>query len=848
MGTGCWIVSGKIVRSRGMLARAAQAWLVSSRAILLGSMAISSAALATDRTWDGFSSNQFTLGSNWTLSVAPGSNDVAIFKNHPTVSRSLVILNTNYSIAGMSVSSTPSTGPWEFQRQGNALLTVGTLEIGSTATFNGFAASCGSMQVDNSGSLSLTGNASLASGPLTVQNIGVMNVGASTVSGTSLGVGSNGIVNVNSGGSISIAGVFTTFNAGSRININSGGAMAYTGQGFLHAGTVTVNGTGTLNIGSHLTTDGPGFIQFNRGFALPAGKTINISQTGDLASTDFVDIASGGTGTLIVDGSGSSANIGTDPAAIYSYWGFGGAATITFSTAATGDYNRGLVIGNGAGANSQVNIDSVASVNVDTFLGTGGFGGIANITINNATLTSTGTTTFGSGTTIELETAGVLGFSNDATFSVGSTLNWTGGTLSLAAGKTLNIPGGAINNTAIGLGLPNAATVRITNSSGTTSGGTGGQFNNSSYFDIANGVGTFTGTMLLDGAGSQVTTGGTIPSDWGRSANNVATVTISNGGLGIYNGLRISTNGGTTRLTLSNGGQLGVATLETGSSTVGSNASITINGGGLNVTNYATFSGGTQVAYNSGSFVVLGTLDMSSNAKVLLSAGGDKVLRIGLPSNTGTLIMSGTSKIDLADNFLISHYVSVSPLSTIAGYVKTGSSSSWSGNALTSSTARTVALDAANPHKTGLGYIETSVSGFPIVEVAYTYLGDANLDGNVNALDFNALASNFGGAGKFWFSGDFDYNGTVNMLDFNTLASNFNQVLSFPAPALGAVVPEPRVVLISALLMAGHRRRRKGFGVVSDNNRKVGDCDESTILCFSNRLCVRGTSGPCLCA
>src|SRR5439155_22256996 len=67
---------------------------------------------------------------------------------------------------------------------------------------------------------------------------------------------------------------------------------------------------------------------------------------------------------------------------------------------------------------------------------------------------------------------------------------------------------------------------------------------------------------------------------------------------------------------------------------------------------------------------------------------------------------------------------------------------------------------------------------------------DANLDGVVNALDFNALASNFGAPGaKLWFEGDFNYNGTVNTQDFTALASNFNLVL--PSALPGALVPEP---------------------------------------------------------
>ncbi len=59
----------------------------------------------------------------------------------------------------------------------------------------------------------------------------------------------------------------------------------------------------------------------------------------------------------------------------------------------------------------------------------------------------------------------------------------------------------------------------------------------------------------------------------------------------------------------------------------------------------------------------------------------------------------------------------------------------------------------------------------------------------MNALDFNALATNFGAAGKTWTQGDFNSDGITNTLDFDLLAKNFDQ--SLPGPALGTNVPEP---------------------------------------------------------
>ena len=104
------------------------------------------------------------------------------------------------------------------------------------------------------------------------------------------------------------------------------------------------------------------------------------------------------------------------------------------------------------------------------------------------------------------------------------------------------------------------------------------------------------------------------------------------------------------------------------------------------------------------------------------------------------------------------------------------------------------------------------------VTIGYTVFGDANVDSKVNALDFNALAVNFGNnSGALWYQGDFNYDGVVNTADFNTLATNFNTVAPTPAAgtlpeldSLGAVVPEPAsagVLMVAAGLLAGRHRR-----------------------------------------
>jgi hypothetical protein len=116
-------------------------------------------------------------------------------------------------------------------------------------------------------------------------------------------------------------------------------------------------------------------------------------------------------------------------------------------------------------------------------------------------------------------------------------------------------------------------------------------------------------------------------------------------------------------------------------------------------------------------------------------------------------------------------------------------------------------LRTSNPANSakGLGWRDDAANSQ--VVVAYTYYGDANLDGTVNALDFNAVATNFGSASPaVWSQGDFNYDGVVNTSDFMMLSNNFNQMLTIPA----ARVPEPAAAGMIALVFAwGMRSRRR---------------------------------------
>jgi hypothetical protein len=267
--------------------------------------------------------------------------------------------------------------------------------------------------------------------------------------------------------------------------------------------------------------------------------------------------------------------------------------------------------------------------------------------------------------------------------------------------------------------------------------------------------------------------------------------------------------------------------------TVNAGTSVTQTGGGTVTYNSIVdvLSGGASVAFGNSTHA--NTLEIGTGSSASIQGTGN-VVEVSTLSNSGTF--------DVTKNELLVDYTPGNdPVASIAAELKKGfNNGGWNGTGIISSAAQTT---HAGLHY-GLGWSDGAdkINGHTIVnglgsgqiEIKYTLVGDANLDGTVNGADFSILAANFGLGYTNWDQGNFLFTPTVNGTDFAGLAANFGQgdnvnavasvsaadvaaldafaaANGLPAPSF-ASVPEPATagLLLAAGTLGLSKRRRRG--------------------------------------
>jgi autotransporter-associated beta strand protein len=263
----------------------------------------------------------------------------------------------------------------------------------------------------------------------------------------------------------------------------------------------------------------------------------------------------------------------------------------------------------------------------------------------------------------------------------------------------------------------------------------------------------------------------------------------------------------------------------------------TVNSGTLLVSSAGSLPANKPVTVKGGLLELANGIEGSNLALSALTISGGKVqvadnVSAGTPLatsnvNIASLSITGNGTLDIGNNRIIIDYAAGhDPIASIASWVANGyaddSGHPVAGPAIISSDI--AADDAASGYSYGIGYGDSAegvVAGLApdTIEIMFTLLGDANLDGTVNGEDFSQFSSNLGASPRVWDDGDFNYDGTVNGEDFALFSHNAGQTDTAYAAATGplelanglnlASVPEPASMGLAAIAGLGLLARRR---------------------------------------
>jgi PEP-CTERM motif len=342
---------------------------------------------------------------------------------------------------------------------------------------------------------------------------------------------------------------------------------------------------------------------------------------------------------------------------------------------------------------------------------------------------------------------------------------------------------------------------------------------------------------------TQLNTGliGTGNTNWyGYNVQKTGTGTINYGRTGgtviVYSGASFQIGSGTVNVGQSASGAVaGAINPFTDSTSTGVDTSksvaLSVTGGTLN---YAARTGtagdtGLKLYKLSSLSIASGQVDLQ-NAATPVSANRSLLVVGQLSFPTGS-----TGTLDLGSNDLIVHGGNLGTITSEIAQGHGSGATTWSGSGITSSSA------AASPTTTALG-VELNSDGTPTgklltsfdgqsvtntdVLVKYTFVGDADLSGKIDATDYGLIDNGFEKDLTGWRNGDFNYDGVINGDDYTLIDNAFNTQGSVSFAAVGetpaeliatdtlqisTAVPEPSAVALLTIGAAGliHRRRRR---------------------------------------
>ncbi len=832
---------------------------------------VSSTGISANLNWNSTSSGAFDLvtSPNW-LNTGTNTQDYfyqgdavtfgdgAGLQPNITISGSLspasVVVNSNainYNFSG----SGALTGSASFTKQGSS-----TLVIATANTFTG--------AVDiNGGTTIVTAAGALGTGGLTIDSGATLQVGVGTAAGSlsNSSITDNGVLTYNLSTGVTL-GVISGSGMVNYLGSGGGAAtalMTYSGGTNISAGTVSLSNTnpttpfgsgpinvygggqigmfGTITLANAITLGGAAI---HTGFNSPSTLTGPVT-----LSSAFTLAADGGSSLALT---GSSFNTGGYNVTI--------AGNQTFKIATT-TANFGTTNFASTASTTSGSSFTLAPPSGSTYSIAGNFtSGVPVIVTGGGTVVLSGNNSNTSlvlhdGTTLQLQanagntvagTSSVIGNLAASAFQF-SDGDYSSATLQLRSDSSVifsgTTTGNQTGNTTLNFDVNNIAGISGSGPQGKTlSFGTLGTF--ATTINVTGGNGY---TLALGGISTAYSTVDTL---------NAVSANVTIGAIGTTlptGGLNLTANGGTITATgaITNTGPVIVTgTNNTTISGALSGTTVTMNGSGvLTLSGSNTTTGLTQV--NSGTLNFAPNFSTGINTVTLaggLSIASGGVAQISPASITSSrtflkassLSFSGgtdswAGKLNLSNDDLD---VQAGNLTNLTNQVKEGfAAGTWNGTGgIVSSTA------AGNTsHLTAIGVIQNSVDqngGSALVNLfdgqsvsntdvllKYTYYGDTNLDGKVDASDYSRIDSGFLTHATGWFNGDFNYDGVINGSDYTLIDNAFNTqgaILAADIAGPSAVataeiafgtssVPEPAtlgLLGIGTLAMLGRRRRK----------------------------------------
>jgi subtilisin-like proprotein convertase family protein len=336
-----------------------------------------------------------------------------------------------------------------------------------------------------------------------------------------------------------------------------------------------------------------------------------------------------------------------------------------------------------------------------------------------------------------------------------------------------------------------------------------------------NDVGTFTGFSIdltlggppewkTNGSGNWTTSGNWVGNAapnapaatayFGPVISSVATVTVGPaqtvGSVRFNNTSRYTLSGGQVRLDSGNASPA-LVTVEVGQHTI----------------NALGMTSDLGIVLAPGTSLTNAELLPTSTVKSLTVSGGGR-FAVTTRMHVSTVSVVGTSLLDLQRASAVLTSMSESAVrALVAQFLSLGTGL---GSTASGDPRDPYATLAVRSNLSSAGLLElSSFTGYSLsptdILVKYTYRGDTNLDGLLDATDFNAVLSGLTNNLTGWQNGDVNYDDIVNATDWSLFLSAYaNQGAPFgndPAPA--ASIPEPTTLALLLPTFALLRRTRR---------------------------------------